>query len=83
MLDSLILNPQSIESIYKTVQTYHEKYLKLLGVTMPKLYNSKKEFTKDALTLVYLAYNYPDTRKVSKSELTNFIRTFYPDTNDV
>ena len=83
MLDSLILNPQSIELIYKTVQSYHEKYLKKLGVNLPKLYNSKKEFTKDALVLIYLAYNYPETRKVTKNELTNFIRTFYPEINDV
>lgn len=83
MLDSLILNPTSIEQIYGMIHTYHEKYLKVLGVTLPKLYNSKKKFTKDALVLVYLAYNYPETRKVNKTELTNFIRTFYPDVNDV
>ena len=56
MLDSLILNQQSIENIYETIKTYHQKYLKVLGVKIPKLYNSKKEFTKDALILVYLAY---------------------------
>ena len=83
MLDSLILNPQSIELIYKNVHFYHEKYLKHVGVNLPKLHNSKKEFTKDVLVLVYLAYDYPNTRKVSKNELTNFIRTFYPEVNDV
>lgn len=83
MLDSLILNQKSIESIYETVKSYHEKYLKKVGVKLPKLYNSKKEFTKDALILVYLSYNYPNTRKVTKSELTNYIRTYYPEVNDV
>jgi len=33
--------------------------------------------------LVYLSYGYPDTRKVSKEELTKFVRSYYPDTNDV
>lgn len=83
MLDSLILNRPSIQQIYETVESYHQKYLKVLGVKLPKLYDKNKNFTKDALTLVYLAYNYPDTRKVTKTELTNFIRTFYPEVNDV
>lgn len=30
-----------------------------------------------------LTYDYPKTRKVSKEELTRFIRSHYPDTNDV
>jgi hypothetical protein len=83
MLDSLILNKNSIESIYKMICEFHEKYLKPYAVKLPKLYDSQGNFTKDALTLVYLAYGYPKTRKVSKSELTKFIRTHYPDTNDV
>lgn len=83
MLDSLILNKKSIEAIYKTVRDFHEKYLKQHGVKLPKLYDKKHKFTKDALVLVYLAYDYPKTRKVSKEELTKFVRTYYPDTNDV
>ncbi|NCO24926.1 hypothetical protein GW901_00160 [Candidatus Parcubacteria bacterium] len=83
MLDSLILNKKSIESIYKTICEYHEKYLKQYGVKLPKLYASKGKFTKDALVLVYLAYDYPKTRKVTKEELTKFVRSYYPDTNDV
>lgn len=50
---------------------------------MPKLYDSQGNFTKDALVLVYLAYDYPKTRIVSKEELTKFVRSFYPATNDV
>jgi len=83
MLDSLILNKRSIENIYRTICEYHEKYLKQFGVKLPKLYASKKKFTKDALVLVYLAYDYPKTRKVSKEELTKFVRSYYPNTNDV
>lgn len=33
--------------------------------------------------MVYLAHGYPKTRKVSKRELTQFVRVFYPDVNDV
>ncbi len=83
MLDHLILNKKSIESIYKTIREYHEKYLKQFGVKLPKLYDSQGNFPKDALVLVYLAYDYPKTRIVSKEELTKFVRSFYPDTNDV
>ena len=83
MLDSLILNKKSIEGIYKTIREFHEKYLKQYRVKLPKLFHSKGKFTKDALVLVYLAYDYPNTRKVSKKELTKFIRSYYPDTNDV
>ncbi|MDD5731567.1 MAG: hypothetical protein PHU42_01630 [Patescibacteria group bacterium] len=83
MLDSLVLNKKSIESIYKTIGEYHKKYLNQFGVKLPKLYGSKHKFTKDALVLVYLAYDYPKTRKVSKEELTKFVRSYYPNTNDV
>ncbi|MDI6732021.1 MAG: hypothetical protein QME05_05565 [Candidatus Margulisbacteria bacterium] len=83
MLDSLILNKKSIESIYKTICEYHGKYLRKFGVKLPKLYNLHGKFTKDALVLVYLAYDYPNTRKVSKGELTKFVRSYYPNTNDV
>lgn len=41
------------------------------------------QYTKYALTLVYLAQGYPHTRTVSKKELTEFIRQYYPDVNDV
>ena len=33
--------------------------------------------------MVYLSLGYPKTRAISKTELTQFIRNFYPDTNDV
>ncbi|MFH1254919.1 MAG: hypothetical protein V1667_00360 [bacterium] len=83
MLDSLILNKKSIENIYQILCEFYEKYLKPFGVKLPKLYSSQGKFTKDVLVLVYLAYGYPKTRKVSKEELTKFIRSYYPNTNDV
>jgi len=46
MLDSLILNKKSIESIYKIICEFHKKYLKQYGVKLPKLYDSKGKFTK-------------------------------------
>jgi len=83
MLDNLILNKKSIENIYKTLCEFHQKYLKIFGVKLPKLYDAKGNFTKDALVLIYLTYDYPKTRIVSKEELTKFIRSYYPNTNDV
>lgn len=32
---------------------------------------------------MYLAQNYPNTKAVSKTELTDFVRKFYPDVSDV
>jgi hypothetical protein len=41
MLDNLILNKSSIESIYEILCSYHKKYLKKFGVKLPKLYDKK------------------------------------------
>lgn len=76
------MNNNEIENIYALLSDYHEKHLKCKGVKLPKL-RKNEQFTKDALVLVYLAQNYPDTKTVSKQELTDFIRKFYPKTNDV
>lgn len=62
---------------------YHDKYLKQYGVKLPSLADTRGNFTKDALVLVYLAQGYPNTKEVSKGELTQFIRQYYPDTADV
>jgi len=50
---------------------------------LPRLTNAKGDFTKDALVLIYLVQDYPNTKKISKGELTQFIRQYYPDVNDV
>ena len=68
---------------YNLIKEYHSKYLKKYGVILPKLYDKNKKFTKNALVLVYLSIDYPKTRKVSKTEITQFIRDFYPNVNDV
>ena len=49
---------------------------------LPKL-GSPESYIKDALILIYLSQGYPNTRKVSKTELTRFIRFYYPEVNDV
>ncbi|MCX8070656.1 MAG: hypothetical protein N2738_09160 [Thermodesulfovibrionales bacterium] len=76
------LSDDEIQNIYKMICRYYEKYLKSKGVKLPTLKNSKG-YTKDALVLVYLAQDYPNTQKISKEELTQFIRQYYPNTNDV
>ena len=72
-----------IVEIYKIIQEHYEKYLKNHEVKPINLQDKGGKFTKDALTLCYLAQDYPNTKVVSKNELTEFIRTFYPDTTDV
>jgi hypothetical protein len=65
-------NKETIEKTYQMISEYHAKYLKSFGVTLPKLYRSNN-YSKDALVLIYLAYGYPDTKIVTKQELTEYI----------
>ncbi|ROL59889.1 hypothetical protein D9V87_03810 [Bacteroidetes/Chlorobi group bacterium MS-B_bin-24] len=76
------MKQKEIEKIYEMIKGYFEKYLQKEGVQLPKL-NNKGKFSKEALVLVYLAQHYPNTKVVTKQELTEFIRKFYPNTNDV
>ena len=78
-----ILEPLEIENTYNIISDFYNKYLKSHGVIFPKLKNKNLDYTKDALVLVYLAYNYPNQKVVTKQELTEFIRRFYPDVKDV
>lgn len=73
---------QEIRRQYALIKEYYEKFLKEHGVQLPSLERGG-EFTKDALVLVYLSRNYPDTAIVSKDELTKFIRQYDPTVNDV
>lgn len=77
------LTENEIEKTYNIIKKYHAQYLNSKGVKLPSLKNNSGEYSKNALTLIYLAYNYPNTKCVSKKELTDFIRIYYPDTNDV
>lgn len=76
------ISDDEIKSIYRGISEYHSKYLKPFDVKLPKLLG-QRGYTKDALILVYLAQGYPATKTISKSELTQFIRKYYPNINDV
>lgn len=76
------MTDEEIRSIYEIIKGYHAKYLKCHGVQLPNL-ERNGIFTKDALVLVYLCQNYPNTRVVTKDELTKFIREYDPTVNDV
>jgi hypothetical protein len=77
------LTVAEIQTTYAMLAEYHGRYLAQRGVQLPELYRADGEFTQTALALVYLAQGYPDTKTVSKSELTEFMRTFHPQVNDV
>ncbi|MBU4332435.1 hypothetical protein KKD19_01590 [Patescibacteria group bacterium] len=79
----LKLTKANINKQYKFIKEYHSKYLKKFGVKLPKLYDKNKKITKNALVLIYLSLGYPKTREITKTELTQFVRKFYPETNDV
>lgn len=76
------LSDKEIQLTYNLILDYHSKFLDQYGVKLPKLRHGKG-YTKDALTLVYLAQGYPYTRIVSKSELTEFIRQYDQSVLDV
>ncbi|WP_288644591.1 hypothetical protein, partial [uncultured Helicobacter sp.] len=77
------MTEQEIYEIYKIISENYEKYLKDLGVKQVNLKDKSGSFTKDALVLVYLAKDYPNTKAVSKQELTEFVRKIYPEVSDV
>lgn len=76
------MTDSEIERLYAIISEYHDKYLKDHGVLLPNLKRGGA-YTKDALVLVYLSQGYPDTRIVSKVELTDFIRQYDASVNDV
>jgi hypothetical protein len=76
------MTQQEIKEIYALIANQHQRYLAIKGVLLPALKNSQN-YTKNALVLVKLAQNYPNTAILSKEELTQFIRDFYPGINDV
>ena len=78
------ISDSEIRNTYAFLKEMHSKYLKKFGVKLPNLFvGANSKFTKDALTLVYLAQDYPNTHIVSKKELTEFIKQYYPDVADV
>lgn len=77
------LTADQINETYALLRKYHGEHLAQQGVRLPRLKDSQGNYTKDGLTLVYLAYGYPNTRAISKAELTEFIRRYYPEVNDV
>ncbi len=83
MITGTNLTREQIIGQYALIKEYHEKFLEKAGVKLPDLYSGGSNFSKNALVLVYLSMGYPKTRLISKLELTNFVREFYPDTNDV
>ena len=77
------MTEQEITNTYILISRYYEQYLRNKNVKLPNLKNKDGQYTKDALVLIKLAENYPNTKAVSKQELTQFIHKFYPDVPDV
>lgn len=77
-----MMTDKEILETYKLIERNYKQHLEQFGVVLPKLFRGNN-YTKDALTLVYLACGYPNTRIVSKKELTKFIQQYYPNVLDV
>ena len=76
------MDREQIKKQYELIKKYHNKYLANHGIKLPELLSNGK-YVKDALVLVKLSEGYPNTKILSKEELTKFMREFYPDTIDV
>lgn len=76
------LTDEEILDLFGMISDYHSKYLEKHGVKLPNL-KWRGNYTKGALTLVYLAQGYPHTSVVTKDELTEFIRQYESKANDV
>ena len=72
----------NLEEVYQNIVDYYNRYLKDKGVILPKL-KINDRYTKDALVLIKCFEGYPNTKIVTKDELTKFIQQFYPDVTDV
>ena len=77
------LSDAQIQEVWKVITTNHAKHLRTKGVRLPNLKNRQGCYTKDALALVFLSYGYPNTKIVSKANLTRFMKLYYPDVSDV
>ncbi len=82
-LDPMTALDMDIEQTYKLIKEKWEKHLRSHGVKLPRLMVKGGEYSKDALVLVYLAREYPDTVWVTKEELTESIKKYYSKTPDV
>ena len=76
----MITKKAEIQALYRQVAKLHQDHLSIQGVKLPRLEN-KGEFTKDALVLCHLFKEIG--KPVSKSQLTDTVRYWYPETNDV
>lgn len=76
----LNLTDDEIESTYEELKEIHKNHLEDFGVRLPRL-KTRNKFTKKALVLIYLSKKIK--QKVSKTELTKFMKKYYPETNDV
>lgn len=77
------LSDAALQKVYATLQASHREHLYPKGVKLPALRNAQGGYTKDALVLIYLAKDWPNTRPVHKTELTQFVRLYYPNVADV
>jgi hypothetical protein len=74
------ITTQMIQTAYEKIKKMHSEHLKEHGVKLPKLFLGNN-YTQSALVLIFLTIHLGT--EVSKKDLTNFIRVFYPETNDV
>lgn len=75
-----MLEKEKIENVYAEILFIYNEKLKQFDVKMPKLYVNGN-YTLNALVLVYM-YNKVG-KKVTKQELTNYLRDMGYDVNDV
>ena len=76
------MNNEQIEKTYKEIKVYYDKYLKNEGVKMPQL-KWRGKYSRKVLVLVYLYQGYPNTKVVTKTQLTQFLQKYFDVVDDV
>lgn len=74
------MNDKEIAELFGIIAKHYKMYLQKFGVKPISLKILRNQ-TKDALVLLYLARSYLNTKVVSKEELTEFMKSFYPHIN--
>lgn len=78
-----MLSEQEILDSWKLLNGEYTKYLSSKGVKFPaKLKDKNGQYQKGALAIIFLAQGYPNTRPITKTDLSSFLKDMGCPSND-
>lgn len=76
------LSNRELKETCRRLIAYHHQYLAKYGVKLPN-FKDRDNLNLTALTLIYLAYNYPYNQVVSKENMIKFAGLYGKSSNDI